>query len=124
MGVGDAALLTAYCVSLTYFEAEVYAALQRGGAGRVTLLVDQRDYESSFSEILALHGLGIDYRVQPVRLPNPQAAFHPKLYLTRDAATATLLVASANLTPSGFRRNAEIVDRLVLGTRRENAGAF
>ena len=109
MGAGDAALLTAYCVSLTYFEAEVYTVLHRGGTGRVTVLVDQRDYESSFSEILALRGLGIDYRVQAVRLPSPHAAFHPKLYLTRDAATATLLVASANLTPSGFRRNAEIV---------------
>ena len=123
MGAGDAALLTAYCVSLTCFEAEVYTVLHRGGTGRVTVLVDQRDYESSFSEILALRGLGIDYRVQASD-SQPTRGVHPKLYLTRDAATATLLVASANLTPSRFRRNAEIVDRLVLGTRRENAGAF
>jgi hypothetical protein len=124
LGAGESALLSTYCASLAYFEAEVYEHLYRAGAGRITVLVDWRDYESSFSDVLALRGLGCDYRVQPVRLPNPSAAFHPKLYLTRGADTATLVVSSANLTLPGFRRNAEIVDRLTVRPDGGDTGAL
>ena len=45
---------------------------------------------------------------------SPHGAFHPKLYLQFKRKEARLLVASANLPPSGFRANLEIVDELTL----------
>jgi hypothetical protein len=108
-------LLLAYAASLTHFEYELLDGLQRNGVGRVTILTDARSYAQSFAESTAIRGPGIDYRFAPLHLPNPRAAFHPKLYLLFHDAGATLFVASANLTLHGCRRNAEIVDRLDLG---------
>jgi HKD family nuclease len=107
-------LLMSYCAQLSYFECKLLQSLQTKGSGRVTILVDHRDYENSFSEALAVHGPGIRYSYNKVLLPNPASAFHPKLYLLTDYHQATLFVASANLTIPGFRTNAEIVDKLTL----------
>jgi hypothetical protein len=55
-------------------------------------------------------------------IPHPLANFHPKLYLLSSPLRTELLVASANLTPSGFESNPEIVDRLVISAgERDNA---
>lgn len=57
---------------------------------------------------------GVHYRYYPVRLPRHAAAFHPKLYITSAPDGLSLLVASANLTPSSLYENAEIADLLTL----------
>src|SRR5208282_2043785 len=105
-------LLMSYCSGLSFFEHFILSRLQTAGDGAVTVLVDAADYENSFSD--AIERAGIDYRLEPVRLSR---RFHPKLYLFTKSDTATLFVASANLTKSGFRRNAEIVDRLVVSPK-------
>ena len=102
-------LLMSYCSSLSFFEFALLPHLQASGDGAVTVLIDGSDYENSFSD--AIEGAGVDYTVEPVRLAR---RFHPKLYLFTRGDTASLFVASANLTKSGFRTNAEIVDRLMV----------
>jgi HKD family nuclease len=105
-------LLMSYCSSLSFFEHSLLPRLQASGDGAVTVLVDAADYENSFSD--AIEGAGVDYTLQPVSLSK---RFHPKLYLFTKGDTASLFVASANLTKSGFRANAEIVDRLTVSPK-------
>src|SRR5260370_18375142 len=101
-----------YCVGLPFFEQDVLPHLQETGEGRVSVLSSEGEYENSFSDFVT--GDGIRYRFNPIRLPNQNSIFHPKLYLQFNSKEARLLVASANLTPSGFRANLEIVDELNL----------
>lgn len=108
----ERALLMSYCVSLPFFEQDVLPYLQEAGEGRVTVLLTESEYQSSFADFVM--GAGIRYRFNAVRLPIPSSNFHPKLYLLLKPKEARLLVASANLTPSGFRTNLEIVDELTL----------
>jgi hypothetical protein len=113
----ERSLLMSYCTSLSFFEREILPHLQQAGAGRVTMLIDENEYQESFVDFAT--GVGVRYRLCPVRLPISAKRFHPKLYLLMTPKMAKLLVASANLTPSGIRGNAEIVDQLTLsGLRR------
>lgn len=105
-------LMMSYAVSLLHFEFFLLEHLQQSGVGRVTLLVDPRAYQLSFAEGLAVHGVGLDYRIAAVHLPNARASFHPKLYFFSHEGGLTLFVASANLTLGGCRRNVEVVDRI------------
>jgi hypothetical protein len=119
----ESSLLMSYCASLSFFERDLLPYLQQAGAGSVTVLLDETEYDSTFSDFA--QSVGIRYQLHPVRLPHPAANFHPKLYLLNTPETATLLVASANLTPSGFRSNLEVVDQLTLSpTRLDDASAF
>ena len=119
----ESSLLMSYCSSLPFLEQNVLDHLQRAGAGRVTILVDEGDYHASLSDYV--RAAGVRYRLHPVRLPHPKANFHPKLYLLLTRTNVRLLVASANLTPSGFRSNLEIVDELSLSDDdRADARAF
>src|SRR5262249_17942326 len=52
------------------------------------------------------------YGLYPVRTGRLNRKFHPKAYLLLKQDEALLLIASANLTPSGFQTNLEIVDEL------------
>lgn len=105
-------LMMSYAVSLLHFEFFLLEHLLQSGEGRVTLLVDPRAYQLSFTEGLAVHGVGLDYRIAAVHLPNARASFHPKLYFFSHQGGLTLFVASANLTLGGCRRNVEVVDRV------------
>ena len=106
-----------YCVGLPFFEQDVLPYLQEAGDGRVTVLASGAEYQSSFADFVT--GAGIRYRFNPVRLPNPNSRFHPKVHLLLKPREARLLVASANLTPSGFQANLEIVDELSLSENGE-----
>jgi hypothetical protein len=119
----ESSLLMSYCANLSFFERDLLPHLQRVGAGTVTVLLDEAEYDSTFADLAK--SVGIRYQLRPVRLPHRAANFHPKLYLLNTSETATLLVASANLTPSGFRSNLEVVDQLTLSPARiEDASAF
>ena len=119
----ESSLLMSYCASLSFFERDLLPYLQQAGAGSVTVLLDEAEYDATFSDLA--QSVGIRYHLHPVRLPHPAANFHPKLYLLNTPDTATLLVASANLTPSGFRSNLEVVDQLILSeTQLDDASAF
>ncbi len=115
----ERSLLMAYAASPSHLETGILRALQQKGDGRVTVLVDHSQYRAAFTE-RGVRGPGVHYRFYPVRLPRSVAAFHPKLYLLAKPEAATLLVASANLTRAGWRRNAEVVDRLTV--QRGNVG--
>jgi hypothetical protein len=119
----ESSLLMSYCASLSFFERDLLPYLQQAGVGSVTVLLDEAEYNATFSDLT--QSVGIRYKLHPIRLPNPAANFHPKLYLLNAPETATLLVASANLTPSGFRSNLEVVDQLTLSpTHLDDASAF
>lgn len=113
-------LLMTYCACLPFFEQDILPYLQQTGEGRVTVLVDDIQYDASFSDFVI--GAGTRYRIQPIRLRNRLSNFHPKLYLFVSDSNVDLLVGSANLTPSGFRANAEIVDRLSHSQERHEDG--
>lgn len=109
----ERSLLMAFAASPSHLETGILRALQQHGDGRVTVLVDHSQYRAAFTEV-GVRGPGVHYRYYPVRLPRPAAAFHAKLYLLAGSDAATLLVASANLTRAGWRRNAEVVDRITI----------
>src|SRR6185437_9366309 len=110
----ERSLMMAYCSDLAYFERLILPHLQKEGAAAVTVLLDHAEYQNCFSQVTALHGPGVRYRLHAVRLPNPHAAFHPKLYCHCRPDLAVLIVSSANLTLYGGRTNAEVVDCLTL----------
>lgn len=118
-------VICAFEANLPFAEHQILDALHRGGAGHLTVLVGDTDYAESFADLAATRHAGVSYAFHRVRLAGRLAAFHPKLYLLAWRDHARLLVASANLTPSGFRSNLEIADelRLVPG-EPSDVGAF
>jgi hypothetical protein len=114
-------LLMTYCANLPFFERDILPYLQQVGDGRVTVLLDCAQYDASFSDYV--RGAGTRYRLHPVRLPQKSANFHPKLYLLMGGSKVDLLVGSANLTPSGFGSNAEIIDQLTLSKEHQEDAA-
>jgi HKD family nuclease len=114
-------LLMTYCASLPFFERDILPYLQQVGDGRVTVLLGLAQYEASFSDFV--RDAGTRYRLHPVRLPHKSANFHPKLYLLMGGSKVDLLVGSANLTPSGFGSNAEIIDQLTLSKEHQEDAA-
>ena len=116
-------ILMSFCVSITFFERELLDALQQNGAGQVAVFIGEGDYVSSLADFS--QSAGLRYRICPIRLNGPHQAFHPKLYFSASHDKLELVVASANLTPSGFRSNLEIVDRLALSVdKHSDARAF
>jgi hypothetical protein len=110
----ERSLLLCYEASLPYFERALLHGLQRAGVGSVTVIVDHTDLSQSHADLSAVTRAGVDYFLTGMRLPGWRAAFHAKLYLFVGVDKARLIVASANLTPSGGRTNLEVVDRLHL----------
>jgi len=62
-------LLMSYCASLPFFERDVLPNLQQVGEGHVTVLVDEAQYQASFSDLV--RGAGVCYRV-PSSSPTAQ----------------------------------------------------
>lgn len=116
----ERSLLLSYATAPQLFESVLLKHLQLRGAGEVTILVDANGYRSALLEAGAVRWAGVHYRYYPVRLPRYAAAFHPKLYLAAAPEGLSLLVASANLTPSSLYENAEVADLLTLD--REGRG--
>lgn len=118
----ERSLFLTYAASPLLFESLLLPSLQRRGAAEITLLVDRRAFASSVAEAAWTRGVGVSYGYHPVHL---RKRFHPKLYLTLNSQGASLLVASANLTPSSLHENAEVLDRLFLSWDGEgDAAAF
>jgi hypothetical protein len=110
----ERSLLICFEASLPFFERVLLGRLSSHGEGAVAVLVDAADYAQSFADASAVTRVGVDYTFAGATLPGPRAAFHAKLYLTLGKTGAQLIVASANLTPTGVRSNVEVVDRLSL----------
>lgn len=109
----ETAILLTYAVGLGHFEREILPSLlATNDRSEILLLADHHQVEETFSEISAISGPGVHYRLHGIRLPAPQRAFHPKLYLTLGADEMSAWIGSANLTLFGCRVNAELVERL------------
>jgi HKD family nuclease len=112
-----------YCASLSFFEYALLKSLENAGVATITVLMDAASHQASFCDYVT--GAGVRYRIHPVRLHPRAGVFHPKLYLMVSSKRVRLLIASANLTPSGFKSNLEIVDQLELTDENQaDAHAF
>lgn len=109
----ETAIFLTYAVGLGHFEREILPSLlATNDRSDILLLADHHQVEETFSEISAISGPGVHYRLHGIRLPSAQRAFHPKLYLTLGADEMSVWIGSANLTIFGCRVNAELVERL------------
>lgn len=117
-------LILTYNVSLPFFESELLDHLQRHGAGSVLVMADRREHAAALRDAAALSKVGCAYEIMPVRLPGSASVQHAKLYLTARGKELRAVVASANLTLTGLKRNAEVVDELVLSPQSGNRQAF
>jgi len=104
------AIFTTFTLSLTWFEAYLLRPLQRSGVRDICLLADPVGVADAVTEGLAA-GPGVQYALEPVRLPT--GAFHPKVALLWSDSAALVAVGSGNLTWSGMMRNLEQWDVLV-----------
>jgi hypothetical protein len=110
------AVLLTYAAGLSHFEREILPSLLSAGErSEVLLLVDGHQLQETFSEVSAINGPGVEYRLQGIHLSQVRASFHPKLYILLAEEEISAWIASANLTLFGCRVNAEIVERLQLG---------
>lgn len=114
--VSERSLLLSFEASLPRVERGFIGGLQRAGAGKVTIIVDESDYQQSFADATAAVRVNVDYSFLHARVKTGHGRFHPKCYLLLKSGAARLFVASANLTSTGLRTNLEIVDRLDLAT--------
>ena len=104
---------TTYALSLSFFEAVILDALERGGgSSQALVLADVDGVRASISEQGA-HLVGKDYEVEPVAVTN--GVFHPKVSVFMSADECHVLVGSGNLTFGGWGGNCEVLEHLHTG---------
>ena len=100
----DIALMTTFNFDVSFFERSILNRLYENNVKKVSLFVDSYELNKALSEI-DYTSIGKKYVVNPIEM---KEAFHPKLILLLGQASAKLVVASANITVSGYLRNGEI----------------
>lgn len=100
----DIALMTTFNFDVSFFERSILNRLYENNVKKVSLFVDSYELNKALSEI-DYTSIGKKYIVNPIEMTE---AFHPKLILLLGQASAKLVVASANITVSGYLRNGEI----------------
>ena len=100
----DIALMTTFNFDVSFFERSILNRLYENNVKKVSLFVDSYELNKALSEI-DYTSMGKKYVVNPIEM---KEAFHPKLILLLGQASAKLVVASANITVSGYLRNGEI----------------
>ena len=98
------ALMTTFNLDISFFERYVVSAMYEKGLRKINLFVDAKELASSLVEVDHC-SIGRRYFVSPIEM---KGAFHPKVVLLLGQDRAKLIVASANLTVSGYYRNNEI----------------
>ena len=102
------ALLTTFNFNIDFFEKTMLNRLFDNNVRTVTLFVDSVEFNTALSRAHASN-LGKRYVVSPVFI---SGAFHPKVVLLLGDKQARLIVASSNLTESGYEKNNEIYNVL------------
>jgi hypothetical protein len=102
---------TTYTISLAFFEALVFPAIQRKNLRRCLLLSDRVGFQRAIVEATALRAVSREYMVA---CPPVIGTFHPKVWLMLGDEQVALLVGSGNLTQSGFMENVELFDSVVI----------
>lgn len=106
--VANAIVLT-HDIDFMFFQSLVLPALRRRGHPSITILADSRCALATYPRQREyLSGLGTNYRVVPVAMPQPHFRFHPKAILLSGPNGGELFVGSGNLTFGGWRGNAEV----------------
>lgn len=100
----DIALMTTFNFDVSFFERSILNRLYENNVKKVSLFVDSYELNKALSEIKDT-SIGKKYIVNPIEM---KEAFHPKVILFLGQASAKLVVASANITVSGYLRNGEI----------------
>ncbi len=100
----DIALMTTFNFDIGFFERAVLNRLYENNVRKVSLFVDSYELNKALSET-TYTSIGKKYVVNPIEM---KEAFHPKLILLLGQSCAKLVVASANITVSGYLRNSEI----------------
>lgn len=100
----DIALMTTFNFDVSFFERSILNRLYENNVKKVSLFVDSYELNKALSEI-DYTSIGKKYVVNPIEM---NEAFHPKLILLLGQASAKLIVASANITVSGYLKNGEI----------------
>lgn len=100
----DIALMTTFNFDVSFFERSILNRLYENNVKKVSLFVDSYELNKALSEI-DYTSMGKKYVVNPIEM---KEAFHPKLILLLGQASAKLVVASANITVSGYLKNGEI----------------
>ena len=100
----DIALMTTFNFDVSFFERSILNRLYENNVKKVSLFVDSYELNKALSEI-DYTSIGKKYIINPIEM---KEAFHPKLILLLGQASAKLVVASANITVSGYLRNGEI----------------
>lgn len=100
----DIALMTTFNFDVSFFERSILNRLYENNVKKVSLFVDSYELNKALSEI-DYTSIGKKYVVNPIEM---KEAFHPKLILLLGQASAKLVVASANITVSGYLKNGEI----------------
>ena len=100
----DIALMTTFNFDVNFFERSILNRLYENNVKKVSLFVDSYELNKALSEIDHT-SIGKKYIVNPIEM---KEAFHPKLILLLGQASAKLVVASANITVSGYLKNGEI----------------
>lgn len=102
------AVFTSFNFEVEFFERAILGRLMDGGARKISLFIDRGEFEKALdcmSGRMPNLGLGSKYVVSPVDL---NGAFHPKMVLLLGEKKARLIVASANITTTGYKRNHEV----------------
>ena len=100
----DIALMTTFNFDVSFFERSILNRLYENNVKKISLFVDSYELNNALSEIDST-SMGKKYVVNPIEM---REAFHPKIILLLGQASAKLVVASANITVSGYLRNGEI----------------
>ena len=100
----DIALMTTFNFEINYFERAILYQLTAHNVKTISVYVDAAELSSSLTEVESCH-IGRRYMVNPVRI---SGAFHPKVVLLLGEKKAKLIVASANITTSGYAINNEV----------------
>ena len=104
------ALLTSFNYDFTFFERDLLPILWSRRIQKISLFVDADQLAESVQAVH--HGscaLGRNYMISPIRVPG---AFHPKVILLLGRQRAKVIIASANLTISGYFHNGEVFSEI------------
>lgn len=104
------AFLTSFNYDFTFFERDLLPILWSHQIQKVSLFVDADQLGEAVQEMRnGSCALGRNYMISPIRV---QGAFHPKVILLLGRQRAKVIVASANLTMSGYYHNGEVFSEI------------
>ena len=100
----DIALMTTFNFDISFFESAILNRLYENDVKKVSLFVDSNELNKALSQTEQT-SIGKKYVVNPIEM---NEAFHPKIILLLGQVSAKLVVASANITVSGYLKNNDI----------------